>query len=238
MGIVGCGEAADESGTQAATTAPEPVCMELSAITCEDSLVQDLSFQEAVSSGEIGNQRLGAEFVSSVDATAGGFQQAASNPWIYVRFTNAGLEKVEISDEDSLESMQWHMAAHRFKLRMNGGSSGPSCVGAAAMLEQTYDDVAEVPQGLQYYQDAYYNPDCSMIQDSYGMGSPQVYLSGWWEYPGCVATTGVPYLIQLEDGRVVKLVVEAYYEGGQDVCNSNGSPGTGSANFSWRWRFM
>ncbi len=106
------------------------------------------------------------------------------------------------------------------------------------MLEQSYDDVAVVPAGLQYYEDDYYSPDCSMIEDSYGMGTPQVYLTGWWEYPGCVATTGTPYLIQIEDGRVVKLVVEAYYQSGQDSCNASGSPGSGSGNFQWRWRFM
>ena len=178
------------------------------------------------------------EFSSTIDATAGGFQQAAGNPWIYVRFTNAGVEKVEISDEDSLESMEWHLAAHRFKIRMNGGSSGPSCVGAAAMLEQSYDDLTAVPDGLQFYQDDYYTPDCSMIEDTFGMGSPQVYMSGWWEYPGCVATTGTPYFIQLDDGRVVKLVVEAYYQSGQESCNANGSMGSGSANLQWRWRFM
>ncbi len=237
--LVACG-GADSAGDTAggASDTLEAVCTELGAITCEDSLVQDLSFQEAISIGSITNQRLGPEFLSNVDATAGGFQQAGSNPWVYVRFTNAGLEKVELSDEDSLESMDWHLAAHRFKIRMNGGSSGPSCVGASAMLEQRYDDVTAIPEGLQYYEDDYYSPDCSMIEDSYGMGSPQVYLTGWWEYPGCVATTGTPYLIQIEDGRVVKLVVESYYQSGQDSCNASGSPGSGSGNFQWRWRFM
>ena len=237
--VVACGGTESTDGTgNGATDAPEAVCTYLCANTKEHSLVQDLSFQEAVSIGAIANQRLGPEFLSSVDATAGGFQQASTNPWVYVRFTNAGLEKVELSDEDSLESMDWHLAAHRFKIRMNGGSSGPSCVGASAMLERSYDDVSAVPEGLQYYEDDYYSPDCSMIEDSYGMGSPQVYLTGWWEYPGCVATTGTPYLIQLEDGRVVKLVVEAYYQSGQDICNASGSPGSGSGNFQWRWRFM
>ncbi|MEC9464182.1 MAG: HmuY family protein [Myxococcota bacterium] len=239
LALTACGtETTEDLGDEGTTSEPEIVCSELTAISCEDSLVQDLSLQESVSVGEVTNERLGAEFVSGVDATAGGFQQAASNPWLYVRFTDAGLEKVEISDEDSLESMEWHLAAHRFKIRLNGGSSGPSCIGAAAMLEETYDGLTEVPVGLEYYLDDYYTPDCSMIEDTFGMGSPQLYMSGWWEYPGCVATTGTPYFIQLEDGRVVKLVVEAYYESGQENCNANGSTGSGSANLQWRWRFM
>ena len=58
------------------------------------------------------------------------------------------------------------------------------------------------------------------------------------QFVGCVATTGVPYLLQLDDGRIMKLKVEAYYTSGQDSCNAHGSMGSGSGNFTWRWRFL
>ena len=166
------------------------------------------------------------------------FGNSSSNPWVYIRFTESGAEKLELSDEDALESMDWHLAAHRFKLRLNSGNGGPSCVKAAALLEGDYDTLTEVPENLTFYSDTFYTADCSLIEDSYGLGSPQVYMSGWWEYPGCVATTGMPFIVQLDDGRRLKLRVESYYVGGQQTCNDEGTPGTGSANITLRWGFF
>lgn len=63
-------------------------------------------------------------------------------------------------------------------------------------------------------------------------------MGPWWEYPGCVATTGYPFIIQLANSRLVKLVVESYYEEGQENCNNTGAMGSGSANFTIRWIFL
>jgi hypothetical protein len=60
-------------------------------------------------------------------------------------------------------------------------------------------------------------------------------MAPWWEYPGCVATTDVPFLVQLADGHVIKLRVEAYYGTGQDECDESGSPGSDSAFYTLRW---
>ena len=46
-------------------------------------------------------------------------------------------------------------------------------------------------------------------------------------------------LIQLEDGRVVKLVVESYYDGeGQAECNADGSTSADSGYYTLRWTVM
>jgi len=47
-----------------------------------------------------------------------------------------------------------------------------------------------------------------------------------------------PNLIQLADGHVLKLVVEAYYAEDQDICNSTGSGGDGSGEITLRWRML
>ena len=78
---------------------------------------------------------------------------------------------------------------------MNGGSSGPSCVGAAAFLESDYDDLDAVPEAAAP-PDMYYT-DCTIVNDSSGLpGSPQVSLGSLVEYEGCVQTTGVPHLVR------------------------------------------
>lgn len=233
------GTSGDDTGGGGGGGTEDAVCTEPSEISCEDQLVLDLSLQSDVSDGEVTTTVDGDDFVTVIDATAGGYQQAANNPWVYVRFTDSGAEKVEIDDETALTSMDWDLSARRFILRLNGGNSGPSCVGAAALLEAPYEDVASVPDGLRFSEDAYYTPDCTIINDSSGLpGSPQVAMGAWWSYSSCVATTGYTQLIQLASGRVVKARVETYYGSGQDECNRSGTPGEDGGIITVRWRFL
>jgi hypothetical protein len=219
---------------------PEPLCEEPRALTCVDDLVLKLGLHgDKVSEGLVSNAPAGDYTVTTVDATAGGFGQSQDNPWIYVRFTDEGAVRVDIDDETALTDMTWHIAAKRFLVRLNGGSSGPSCVGAVPFLERSFEDLTSVPEGLRFQQDDFLTEDCTIINDSSGLpDSPQVALSAWWSYPGCVATSDVPFLIQLEDGRVIRFAVDSYYAQGQDVCNDSGSPGSGGGNFTWRWSFV
>ena len=215
------------------------LCEDLTPVDCEDDLILDLSLHDTISEGAVSTTTDGADFITSVDATAGGYQNASNNPWVYIKFTEDGAEKVEISDEDALQSADWDMSLKRFLVRLNGGDSGPSCVGAAVFLEESYTSLTSVPDGLSYVLDDYYTADCSFINDSSGLpDSPQTAMSPWWEYPGCVATTGYPFIIQLADGSLIKLVVESYYAENQENCNANGAMGSGSANFTLRWTFI
>ena len=239
IGLMACGQDAEvDSNTNDSSTARGEACESPTPVACVDDIILDLSYQDTVATTDVTNLREGPQWLTTIDATAGGFGNSSSNPWVYIRFTESGAEKLELSDEDALESMDWHLAAHRFKLRLNSGNGGPSCVKAAALLEGDYDTLTEVPENLTFYSDTFYTADCSLIEDSYGLGSPQVYMSGWWEYPGCVATTGMPFIVQLDDGRRLKLRVESYYVGGQQTCNDEGTPGTGSANITLRWGFF
>lgn len=215
------------------------ICEDLTPVECEDDLILDLSLHDTVSEGAVSTAVDGGDFITMIDATAGGYQNASNNPWVYIKFTNQGAEKVDISDEDALESADWDMSLKRFLVRLNGGDSGPSCVGAAVFLEESYTSLTAVPDGLSYVLDDYYTSDCSFINDSSGLpDSPQTAMSPWWEYPGCVATTGYPFIIQLADGNLIKLVIESYYAENQDNCNVNGAMGSGSANFTLRWTFI
>src|SRR5688572_5605592 len=59
----------------------------------------------------------------SIDARAGGFMNAADNPYIYIDLRSG--TKVEISDLEAFESGDWDIALKRANLRVNGGDSGP-----------------------------------------------------------------------------------------------------------------
>jgi hypothetical protein len=244
--LLGCGgSASDTSGAGGDDTggdALEPVCTEPDPPSCVDEMILDLSLHDdKVSDAEVSNETDGDDTLTFVDATAGGYNQASNNPWVYVRFGEDGVvSRVDIDDETALDDMTWHLALRRFIIRVNSGDSGPSCVGAAAMLGYAYEELTSVPDGIAYLEDDYYTDDCTLVNDSSGLpGSPQTAMGQWWEYPGCVETTGTPFLLRLDDGRVIKLVVETYYDGdGQAECNENGSTTASGGYIHLRWTEM
>ena len=227
----------DDSGTDDSGT--NKTC-EPTKVACQDEMVLDLSLHERVTEGKVATTTDGDDFVTTIDGSAGGYTDAANNPWTYVKFESDGAVRVDIGDETALISQDWDLAAHRFVLRLNGGSSGPSCVGAAAVPGSTYEEIESVPAGVSYHTDDFYTDDCTMINDSSGLpGSPQVVLGPWWEYPGCVATTGTPFFVQVADGRVLKMVVEEYYSHGeQETCNETGAMGEHSGYYTIRWAWL
>ncbi len=225
----------DPSDTEGETTGVT-ACGE--AVPCEDEMILDLGLVGGtVSSGAVGNIVDGADWITTLDATAGGIVDAPNNPWTYLRFTDAGLEQVELDDLQALESESWHIAAKRFGVRINSGSSGPGCV-SVATLEGDYAAVDALPDDATLRTEAFYDGSCSILDDGSGAGGPNYALTPWWFYPGCVGVTYVPFVLELDDGRLVKFMVESYYESGQTECNDTGAMGSGSANFTWRWSFL
>lgn len=208
-------------------------------LDCNDQLIEDLALVEgSPSTGEVTNRALDGGFVSTLDATAGGIAKAPQNPWLYLRFSPEGLEKVAVDDLQALESVDWDIAAKRFGLRLNGGVSGPSSVAVAALGDMAYEDVIALPDGAELRTESFYDDSCTLIDDGSGQGAPSYELTPWWGYMGCVTTTGVPFVLELADGSRVKLVVDSYYQTGQQECNETGAMGMGSANFSWRWAYL
>ena len=234
------GDDTDGDDTGGDTDAPDAVCTESEPATCEDAIILDLALHDdKVSEGAVGNTTDGDDFVTTVDATAGGYSNYMNNPWVYVKFTESGAERVDIDDVTALESMDWDISLRRYLIRLNGGTSGGSCVGAVTLPETAYGDVTALPEDTPFVEDEFYTEDCTFINDSSGLpGSPQVALGQWWEYPGCVATTLYPHVVRLADGRQIKLVVEAYYGSGQEGCNERGAAGSDSANITMRWSWL
>lgn len=231
--------AADAAADVEDDTALPSFCANPGTVDCEDEIILDLSLhKDMISTGAITNDQDGADWVSHVDATAGGYGNSSQNPWVYARFTDTGLEKVAIDDWTALESTDWDVALKRFGIRLNSGVSGPGCVVGAALVGGSYDGVTEFNPSTALHEEAFYDTDsCTIIPDSSGLGSPNYLMAGWWGYDSCVQTTGTPFLI-LTDTTALKLVVEAYYESGQDGCNAGQGPGTGSGHLTIRWQAL
>ncbi len=108
---------------------PIAICSDPTPVSCEEQMIPEMALQPGVAPGQISNDasdRQQGLWLSEIDATAGG---AFSNPphaYVYGRFTDNGMEKVDLGDEAALESMDWDIAFRRHIIRLNGGASGPS----------------------------------------------------------------------------------------------------------------
>jgi hypothetical protein len=218
-------------------------CTEPAAVPCEDQVIQGMNFQNDIAPGLITNEADGAGWKSGIDATAGGAFVSDPDSYVYAKFTETGLQKVEISDEDSIASMDWDIAFRRYVVRINSGNSGPSCVAATRTKEgTTYEELTAAPE-LPFRKDEYFSEACELIPDGSGLpGSPATALSGYWSYVNCVKMTGTVFAVRLADGRALKLIVDTWYEPSvQEQCNTTDSipmMNTGSANFRIRWAFL
>lgn len=210
---------------------------------CSDQVITQLAFNMVAANEKITNAPDGAGWKSNVDATAGGAFVPKPDSYTYGKFTDMGLTKVAISDYDSLDSKDWDIAFRRYVIRINSGSSGPSCVEAAVVSGQKYEDVAMVPPGLMYTPDNYFTSDCMLISDNSGLPSnPNTALKPFWTYTNCVKMTGAVFVLQLADGRHIKLIVDDYYSPAvQDQCDTTDmipADNTGSAHYIIRWAYL
>ncbi|MEO0325647.1 MAG: HmuY family protein [Myxococcota bacterium] len=248
--LVGCGDDDAGSGMTHEDMFPSdmqaPVDMNATDrpprdVPCQDESIGALNLLETVATGAITEQAPAPDFEHLVDARAGGFMPSES--YLYARFTDAGLVKVDFDDESALESTEWDISFRRFVIRLNSGVAGPSYVVAARTAGgSTFDEVASVPEGLTFREEAYMSASCEFVSDGSGIGAPATALSSFWTYPGCVAMTGNVFVVQLATGRHVKLEVLGYYSPeAQAQCDETGSITTaerGSGNLRLRWAFL
>lgn len=231
-----------DAGEPAAAPMRTPVCTEPTAPTCTDESVLELNLFTDPNPGAVDNTADGDGWISHVDATGGGFSPSLS--YVYARFTDEGLVRVDIGDEAAFDSMDWDIALRRFVIRVNSGVSGPSCVSAARTAAATdYDTLDAAPDGIEYRTEEYFTGTCDIVPDGSGLGSPGTALQSFWSYPGCVKMTGNVYVVRLANGRRLKLTVTSYYEPAiQAMCDADdaipmGVP-NGAGNLRFRWSFL
>jgi heme-binding HmuY-like protein len=220
------------------------LCTEPTPVKCSDEIILGMNLQPTATKAKITSAADGAGWTSNIDATAGGAFTSTPEAYTYGKFTDAGLVKVDISDEDSLTSMAWDIAFRRYVVRINSGDSGPSCVQAARVPGTAkYEEISAVPANLGYHTDDYFTDECDIIPDGTGLpNSPATALSSYWTYPGCVKMSDFVFVVALADGHHVKLVVDDFYLPAiQEQCDTTGMipmSNTGSANFIVRWSYL
>lgn len=233
-----------QSSSEMPDAGPSSLCEEPTPVTCEDQVIQQLNLQDTVSPAAIENMNAEGVFTTHVDATAGGFNANPPQSYVYARFTADGLEKVDVSDEDALSSMDWDIAFRRYVIRINSGASGPSCVRAVRTPPATsFDTLAEVPSDFPWRKDEMMTETCEFVSDGSGLpSSPLTALASYYTYSSCVEMSGNVFVLELRNGKHVKLVVTAYYnESVQEQCNTSHqmpAGATGSGNIRFKWAFL
>lgn len=247
---VGCsngdtgGSSSGGSTSSSSSSGGGALCTTPTAVTCGDQIIQDLNLKTDVNNGAVTSTNNGGVWTSEVDASAGGAFNPNPPSFIYARFTDAGLEKVEISDQDALDSMGWDVAFRRYIIRVNSADSGPSCVRAQRMTNTaTFETTTMADAALPWKTDDIMTADCTLIPDGSGLeSSPLGALASYYSYPGCVKMTNHVFVVQLASGRHVKLTVDRYYfANAQQECDTTDSVTimpTGSGHFGLRWAFL
>jgi hypothetical protein len=242
----GAADSGADAGPVDAGPSYTPACTAAIAPACTDQSIPGLDLKKPVGTGLITNAAVDGGWVSVVDSTAG-TPPGSTTPtesYVYAKFTPTGLTKVMLGDEAALDSMAWDIAFRRYVIRLNGSYSGSSCVGAATLpLGASYDGLTAEPSGAVYKLDSFYSATpaaCTFVPDL--IGNPATALSTFYEYNGCVKTTGLVYALRTAEGRHLKLTIDAYYFplSAQTYCNANNAKAAGSTagNLSMRWAFL
>lgn len=220
-----------------------PTCA-LEEVACADQVIQQLNLKTIINPDGITNTQGAAGWTSVINATAGGAFNPNPPSFIYARFTATGLEKMDLSDEQAMDSQAWHIAFRRYVIRINSGSSGPGCVTGVRMpANSTFEGTTTVPGSVTPRQDEFMSDTCELISDGSGLeSSPATAMSSYYSYNGCVKTTGNIFVLDLAGGGRVKVVVDHYYSAAvQAECNSTGAATTmptGSGTIGIRWDFL
>lgn len=169
---------------------------------------------DEVSAGSITTDTAGGVTTAQIDATAGGTDAAADNPYIYIDLATGA--KVEITDYEALSSTDWDIAIKRYVFLLNGGDSGPGGVEVAVIFNQTdLAAVTEPPADSEFYTDDWADEDCDLIAGP--LEEPMTAMGNWYEYmvgqPMGVTPQPYIYVIRARDGAFWKLRILTYYGG-------------------------
>lgn len=239
MMVDGGAQPSVDAGADAGVDAGMPFRCEATPVTCQDQSILKLDFKSVISNGFTQAEDGGRTYLN---ATAGGLNPTEA--YYYLRFTPQGLQRVPLTDEESLTSMEWDIAFRRVIVRINSGVSGPSCVVVGRTAPGTdFDTLTKVPANLTWRTEEYLTgATCELVPDPSGLPNPATALSSYWSYASCVQTKALNvYVIHLRDGRYVKFQVISYYETAQQqACNSTGMVPipSGAGNYRIRWGFI
>lgn len=155
-----------------------------------------------------------------VDASAGGFQGASMNPWVYLDLASA--TRVDIDDPTSFSDGSWDIAIKRVGWRSNSLHSGPGSAGVAWLDGATFEDVTlQDAQSATLGQEDWFDAMCEYETDM--TGALVTSFGTWYDYNGqtmqVTPKAGVYVILGADGTSYFKLQLIDYY------ANPDGSTG-------------
>jgi hypothetical protein len=179
---------------------------------------------DAVSKGTVTSLASGTYVI---DASAGGFDVAATNPWIYVSL-ETGM-RVEVTDKQAFASSDWDLGLKRAVIRTNDGDSGPGGGGAQFLPGKPFDAVTKA-DATKLATEVWFDADCNPKVDA--TGAIQSTFDGWYDYAMStmvVTPKSGTWIVRTAKGALYKLEIQDYYS------KPDGSTGATGAHYKLRW---
>lgn len=189
---------------------------------CGDAPIDDWPLHDELADGEVNSSGNAEARTFEIDANAGGYQQASSNPFVYVNLGTG--ERVDITDIEAFERTDWDLAFRRTAIRTNSGDSGPGDVSLAQLNDTSFGEVDSAPSDeSEYFQDVSYDEECEPITDPIGMlytafnyvntGSPS---GSWYDYfeTEVISPDGIIYIVDVPTrDTTYKLEIDTWEDG-------------------------
>lgn len=196
---------ADNGGSE------EPIAPVDANPDCDPLTVLPTSYRPipSVSTGAVMLTTTADVTTGTIDATAGGLSGAPDNPYVYVDLiANA---RVDVTDLNARDSLDWDIALKRSSLRINGGDSGGGRRSLAIVPGAASVTTVTAPSS-GYMEDDFTSDDC-MLATIPG-GEPMSAFGEWYDYDvetHAVMPKSDVYVLQRPDKSRTALRIVAYY---------------------------
>ncbi|HUS68314.1 MAG TPA: HmuY family protein [Kofleriaceae bacterium] len=147
---------------------------------------------------------------SLIDASAGGFGNSDSEPFLYVSFDDGLLLAQELTDVAAFDDGSWDLAFKRYVIRANGGDSGTGGVSVADVAADTLEEVTAPPADGAFGVDRWTDESCFPVGD--GIGGPRTQFTDWYDITDMILTPKpLVYVVRRSGRGDWKLEIEDYY---------------------------
>lgn len=177
---------------------------------CTSVLAQLLLPIDKVSTGEVTVVRdSGGTKKIYVDASAGGQQNAAKSPRVYLNLGTGA--KVEVTDVSAAQSTDWDLSIKRTVLFTNGGDGGPGQGKAAHVTKPFASVTAADADAATLEAESFADAECTPNLDP--IGAPLTTFSDWYNYD---QSTNIPsprditYVVVGGTGQRYKVGIDSY----------------------------
>lgn len=229
LAVAGCAEEESNNTPNTPTTTDDGGADDASnGNSCTAARETALGPIDKVSTGEVKTLEVdGATKTIYVDASAGGNQQQASEPRIYVNLEAGARE--DLSDIAAETSTAWDLALKRSTLFVNGGHGGPG-QGAVVAITGKSEESITAADATELEPEQFFDDTCTAIPDKSGRGVKTTF-DDWYDYnmdTHQLSPADIVYVVRGGTGKLFKVRILSFN------ANPDGTDGQTTGRFVLR----